>query len=122
MRSTKGSLFGLILAGMMALGPVAAFAHGGGGGGHGGGGHFGGGGAGHFAGGGRFAGFTGRGFQNTQERILRGTEIISGTEEISFMEIHFSLITHTGMTIRTTATMTRMPATIPESFLPCSRS
>jgi|SRR6516164_1239795 len=62
MRSTKGSLFGLILAGMMALGPVAAFAHGGGGGGHGGGGHFGGGGAGHFAGGGRFAGFTGRGF------------------------------------------------------------
>src|SRR6516162_8502383 len=103
MRSTKGSLFGLILAGMMALGPVAAFAHGGGGGGHGGGG--------------RFAGFTGRGFQNTQERILRGTEIISGTEEISFMEIHFSLITHTGMTIRTTATMTRMPVTIPESFL-----
>jgi len=60
--------------------------------------------------------------QNTQERILRGTEIISGTEEISFMEIHFSLITHTGMTIRTTATMTRMPVTIPESFLPCSRS
>src|SRR5262245_1884208 len=67
MRSTNGSLVGLVLAGIMALAPVAAFAHGGGGGGHGGGGggfggsggHFGGGGAAHFAGGGHFGGFAG---------------------------------------------------------------
>ena len=44
MRSIKGSLVGLVLAGILALAPTAAFAHGGGGG------HFGGGG-GHFAGG-----------------------------------------------------------------------
>ena len=77
MRSIKGSLVGLILAGILALAPVAAFAHGGGGGGHGGGGggfggggghfgggggHFGGGGAGHFAGGDRFGGFAGHSF------------------------------------------------------------
>ena len=82
MRSIKGSLVGLVLAGILALAPTAAFAHGGGGGGgfgggggghggggggHGGGGfgggaHFGGG-SGHFiGGGGHFAGFAGRSF------------------------------------------------------------
>jgi hypothetical protein len=49
----KGSLAGLVLAGVLAVAPTAALAHGGGGGGHGGG--FGGGG-GHFGG-----GFSGRG-------------------------------------------------------------
>ena len=75
MRSIKGSLAGLVLAGIMALAPVAAIAHGGGGGGHGGGGggfggggfgggggHFGGGGAGHFAGASHFSGFAGHSF------------------------------------------------------------
>jgi hypothetical protein len=37
MRLIKGSLVGLVLAGILALAPTAAFAHGGGGGGHGGG-------------------------------------------------------------------------------------
>jgi Putative peptidoglycan binding domain len=57
MRLIKGSLARLVLAGILAVAPTAAFAHGGGGGGHaGGGGHFAGGG-GHFAGGGgHFAG------------------------------------------------------------------
>ena len=32
MRSIKGSLVGLVLAGILALAPTAAFAHGGGGG------------------------------------------------------------------------------------------
>ena len=63
---------------------------------------------------------------NTQERTLRGTEIISGTEitsgigiisgtmEISFLEMPLRMITHTtGSTIRTTAIMTTMLATIP---------
>jgi hypothetical protein len=68
MRLMKGSLVGLVLAGILALAPTAAFAHGGGGGGRGGGGggfgggHGGGfgGGGGHFAGGGgHFAGFAG---------------------------------------------------------------
>jgi len=49
----KGTLAGLVLAGILAAAPTAALAHGGGGGGHGGG--FGGGG-GHFGG-----GFSGRG-------------------------------------------------------------
>jgi hypothetical protein len=69
MRSIKGSFVGLVLTGILALAPIAAFAHGGGGGGGGnfGGGHFGGGGGhfgsggGHF-GGGHFAGFAGHGF------------------------------------------------------------
>src|SRR5258706_8593705 len=73
MRLMKGSLLGLVLAGILALAPAAVFAHGGGGGGHGGGfggggGHFGGGG-GHFAGGGtHFAGhsFAGHGFAEHQ--------------------------------------------------------
>jgi hypothetical protein len=64
MRSIKGSLAGLVLAGILAMMPAAAFAHGGGGGG--GGGHgFGGGGGGHAFGGGgghAFGGFIGRGF------------------------------------------------------------
>src|SRR6202011_61007 len=81
MRLIKGSLAGLVLAGILAMMPAAAFAHGGEGGGRvgghggGGGGHgFGGGGGGHgfgrgggghaFVGGGghAFGGFTGRGF------------------------------------------------------------
>ena len=57
-------MVGLVLAGILALAPTAAFAHGGGGGGHGGG--FGGGG-GHFAGGGgHFAGFAGHSFAEHQ--------------------------------------------------------
>jgi hypothetical protein len=65
MRSIKSLLGGLVLAGILALTPTAAFAHGGG---RGGGGHFGGGrghfgGArGHFGGSGHFAGFTGHSF------------------------------------------------------------
>ena len=57
MKSIKGSLVGLILTGILAFAPTAAFARGGGGGGHfgGGGGHFGG-------RGGHFAGFTGHSF------------------------------------------------------------
>src|SRR5271167_1841106 len=86
MRLVKGSLAGLVMAGIIAMMPAAAFAHGGGGGGGGGhggggGGHgFGGGGGGHgfgrgggghafvsggghgFGGGHAFGGFTGRGF------------------------------------------------------------
>ena len=71
MKLMKGSLVGLVLAGILALAPTASFAHGGGGGGHGGGGGgFGGGhgggsgsGGGHFAGGGgHFAGFAGHSF------------------------------------------------------------
>jgi Putative peptidoglycan binding domain len=71
MRSIKGTFAGLVLAGILAIAPTAAFAHGGGGGGHIGGGHFGGGhiGGGHFAGGGHFngggrhfGGFAARGF------------------------------------------------------------
>jgi hypothetical protein len=80
MRLIKGSLAGLVMAGILAMMPAAAFAHGGGGGGGGGhggggGGHgFGGGGGGHgfgrggggraFVGGGghAFGGFTDRGF------------------------------------------------------------
>src|ERR1700736_4885441 len=51
---------------------------------------------------------------NTRERTLRGTEIISGARDISFLEIPFGMITHTtGMIIRTTAIMTTMLATIP---------
>src|SRR6202048_1879353 len=49
MRLMKGSLVGLVLAGILALAPTAVFAHGGGGGGHGGG--FGGGHGGGFGGG-----------------------------------------------------------------------
>jgi len=61
MRSIKGLLVGLVLAGTLALAPTAAFAHGGGGGGHGGG--FGGAHGGGFGGrGGHFAGFAGHSF------------------------------------------------------------
>jgi len=54
MRLIKGSLAGLVLSGILAMMPAAAFAHGGGGHGGGGGGHgFGRGGGGHaFVGGG----------------------------------------------------------------------
>jgi hypothetical protein len=65
MRLIKRSLAGPVLAGILAVMPAAAFAHGGGG--AGGGGHgFGGGGGGHAFGGGggghAFGGFTRRGF------------------------------------------------------------
>src|ERR1700693_555520 len=70
MRLIKGSLASLVLTGILAIVPAAAFAHGGGGGGGGGDGGggggpgLGGGGGGHASiGGGRaFSGFTGRGF------------------------------------------------------------
>jgi hypothetical protein len=69
MRLIKGSLVGLVLAGILALAPTAAFAHGGGGGGHGGGfggGHGGGFGGGHgFGRGGHFS--TGWGHGDWQE-------------------------------------------------------
>lgn len=98
MKSFKGSLVGLVLAGILALAPAAAFGHPGGGGGFGGGGggghfggggdggHFGGGGAhfasaGHFAGGhfggGHFAGFTGRGFAGDHFIADRGGRFAS---------------------------------------------
>jgi hypothetical protein len=58
MRLVKGSLAGLVLTGILAIGPAAAFAHGGGGGGggHGFGGHA------SIGGGHAFSGFRGRGF------------------------------------------------------------
>jgi hypothetical protein len=60
MRLIKGSLAGLVLAGILGMMPASAFAHGGGGGGHGGGS---GGGGGHgFGGGHAFGGFRVRGF------------------------------------------------------------
>src|SRR6266403_2214429 len=68
MRLIKGFLAGLVLAGIPAMMPAAAFAHGGGGGGGhgfrgGGGGHAFVGGGGHgFGSGHAFGGFTGRGF------------------------------------------------------------
>ena len=69
MRLIKGSLVGLVLAGILSLAPTAAFAHGGGGGGHGGGfggGHGGGFGVGHgFGRGGHFS--TGWGHGDWQE-------------------------------------------------------
>jgi hypothetical protein len=60
----KGSLLGLVVAAILACVPTAAFAHGGGGGGHGGGGGFGGGHGGGFGGGhgGGFGGGHGGGF------------------------------------------------------------
>jgi len=64
MRFMKGSLVGLVVAGILALAPTAAFAHGGGGGGgHGGG--FGGGHGGGFGRGGHFS--TGWGHGDWQE-------------------------------------------------------
>jgi hypothetical protein len=67
MRVITGSLAGLVMAGILAIAPAAAFAHGGGGGGHGGGGGghgFGGRGGGHASIGGGHAsnGFRGHGF------------------------------------------------------------
>src|SRR3981081_346401 len=58
MKLMKDSLVGLVLAGILAVAPTAAFAHGGGGGGHGGrgGGHGGGGGVGRGGGGGGHGG------------------------------------------------------------------
>jgi hypothetical protein len=64
MRLVKGSLAGLVLTGIVAIVPAAAFAHGGGGGGGGGFHGLGGGGGGHasIGVGHAFSGFTGRGF------------------------------------------------------------
>jgi hypothetical protein len=63
MRSIKGSLVGLMLAGILGIvSNPAAFAQGGGGGGHGGGFGDGGHGGGFSHGGGHFAGFVGHGF------------------------------------------------------------
>src|SRR5258707_13637973 len=86
MRLIKGSLAGLVLAGILALAPTAAFAHGGGGGGgHGGGGggfgggHGGGGGGGHFGGGGsHFAGFAGHSFAGHSFGEHQGTHFVRG--------------------------------------------
>src|SRR6266478_9113600 len=50
--------------------------------------------------------------QDTKERTLR-TEIISGTTEISFLEIPWGTEIPIRMIIRTTAIMTTMTATIP---------
>jgi Putative peptidoglycan binding domain len=60
MRAIKTSFVGLLLAGILVIAPTAAFARGGGGGGHGGGGH-GGGFGGHGGGHGHFAGFASHG-------------------------------------------------------------
>jgi hypothetical protein len=74
---SKGLVVGMVLAGILALAPTAAFARGGGGGG---GGHFGGGGshfggvAGHFGGSGHFSGFTGHGFAQHQGAHFAGNE------------------------------------------------
>jgi hypothetical protein len=83
----KGSLAGLVVAGMLAVAPTAALVHGGGGGGHGGGfggggGHFGGGFSGRAGGeafsgghgfGGRSFASSGRGFHNGfHDRDFRG--------------------------------------------------
>ena len=50
--------------------------------------------------------------QNTKERTLRGTEIISGTTAISFLEVPLGTEIPIRMIIRTTAIMTTMTATI----------
>jgi hypothetical protein len=123
MRSIEGSLVGLVLAGILALAPTAAFAHGGGGG---------------------FGGATVeavvlaaatlaaaislvsatlpvavtspglRGIVqaiaslNIRDRALGGTEVTSDTAAISLLEIPSGMITPTtGMMIRTTGTMMR---------------
>jgi hypothetical protein len=67
MRLIKGSLATLVLTGILAVMPAAAFAHGDGGGSHGGGGGghgLGGGGQASFGGGHAFSGFAARGFHN----------------------------------------------------------
>src|ERR1700738_5309215 len=50
--------------------------------------------------------------QNTKERTLRGTEIISGTTAISFLEVSLGTEIPIRMIIRTTAIITTMTATI----------
>jgi hypothetical protein len=82
MRSITSLLGGLVLAGILALAPTAAFAHGGG---HGGGGHFGGG-RGHFGSSGHFAGFTrhsfaqhhGAHFARNENHFLHGGHFFFG--------------------------------------------
>jgi hypothetical protein len=79
MRLIKGSLAGLVLTGILAVAPAAAFAHGGGGGGGGshggvGGGHgLGGGGHASFGGGHALSGFAAHGFSPG----FRGTRVFS---------------------------------------------
>ncbi len=50
--------------------------------------------------------------QNTKERTLRGTEIISGTTAISFLEVPLGTEIPIRMITRTTDIMTTMTATI----------
>ena len=50
--------------------------------------------------------------QNTKERTLRSTEIISGTTAISFMEVPLGTEIDIRMIIQTTVIMTTMTATI----------
>jgi len=69
MRLINGSLATLVLTGILAVMPAAAFAHGGGGGGHG----LGGGGQTSFGGGHAFSGFAARGFSPG----FRGTQVFS---------------------------------------------
>lgn len=88
MRSIKGSFVGLVLAGILALAPSAAFAHGGGGG------HFGG-------GGGHFAGFAGHSFGGHSFAQRQGAHFARHEDHT------------TDMMIRTTAIMMTMLATIP---------
>ena len=110
MRLIKGLLVGLVLAGTLAMiSTPAAFAHGGGGDGHGGG--FGGGHGGSFGGGGLFvilAGSPGMASRLTKENGLpRSTrlEVITGTD------VPIRTETLTGMTILITAITTTTPAT-----------
>jgi hypothetical protein len=75
MRSIKGSLVGIVLAGILALAPTVAFAHGGGGGGHGGGG------GGHFGG---FAGHTFSGHSFTSHGFAQRSGVHFGRNEDHF--------------------------------------
>ena len=111
MRLIKVSVAGLVLAGILAVAPTAAFARGGGGGGgHGGGGSgFGGG---HGGGGGHAGGFAGHGFAPHGWHGGHYWAVVPGAG----MEITI------GMIIRTTAMMTTMTATMSRRLLPCSRS
>src|ERR1700731_485214 len=79
MRLIKGSLAGLVLDGILAMMPAAAFAHGGGGGG-GGGGHGGGGGGHGFGGGGG-----GHGFGREVEDTLLSVVVVMDSVEVTHL-------------------------------------
>jgi hypothetical protein len=83
MRLIKGSLAGLVLAGILAILPAAAFAHGGGGGG---GGHgFGGGGGGHaFFGRGDHGRFADRGFSGRDRDFRDHRRFFVGFDFVGF--------------------------------------